>query len=358
MMGNQNWHVEIIFQDNVKWLVRFHLVKVSSPPEIHNWILRSEATTMIYFQKHTRIPTPKVFDWACKSDPRNEIGVDYILMEELEGKPLNWQEATPQQREKVMQQLADAFLEIDKHPFKAMGSLYASSMAETTIEVRGLANPSTFQVGKGPLGPFSSPLKGSQAILDSYFAIIANGEIESVGSTDIHLTHRFCRDNIGALFENDTVSSENEFFLKHPDDKGDHILVNDAFDIMGIIDWEWTQTVSKAEAFCSPCTTWPLREFYDGSNEFTAHELQLAAIFREKGREDLANCVMDGRKVQRFFFGLGPASSFVDTQTLSNLFMGLQKSFNYYEDGWGSWRDKALKKWKDDELLIDLLRLE
>ena len=210
-------------------------------------------------------------------------------------------------------------------------------MADTTIDVRGLANPSTFQVGNGPLGPFSSSLKGSQVILDCYLAMIASGEIGSVCSTDVYLTHRFCQDNIGALFEDDTVSSGNNFFLKRPDDKSDHTLVNDSFEIVGLIYWEWTQTVSKAEAFCSPCMMWPLREFYDGSNELTTYELRLAAIFWEKGRGDLANYAMDGGKVQRLFFSLGPERSFVDTQALSNLFIGLQKAFNRYEDGWGSW---------------------
>ena len=242
---------------------------------------------MLYLQQHTCIPTPKVFNWARKSDPRNKIRVDYILMEKLEGKPLIWQEATPQQREKAMQQLADIPLEIEKHHFKLWALLYASSMADTIIDVRGLGNPSTFQVGKGPLGPFSSSLKGSRAILDSYLAMIASGGIGSICSTDIYLSHRFCRDSIGALFEDDTVSSGNNFFLKRPDDKGDHILVNDSFEIVGIIDWEWTQTVSKAEAFCSPCMMWPLCEFYDGSNELTAYELRLVAIFWEKIVETL-----------------------------------------------------------------------
>lgn len=109
-----------------------------------------------------------------------------------------------------------------------------------------------------------------------------------------------------------------------------------ALEIMGLIYWEWTQTVSKAEAFCSPCIMWPLREFYDGSNELIAYELQLAAIFWEKGRGDLANYAMDGGKVKRLFFSLGPERSFVDTQALSNLYIGLQKAFNRYEDR-GSW---------------------
>jgi len=154
MMGNQNCHAEITFEDNVKWLARFRLARTSPPPrEVREWILRSEAATMLYLQQHTRIPTPKVFDWACESDLDNPIGggVGYILMEKLDGKPLDWQTASAEQREKVMQQLADIFIEIEKHPFNAMGSLVSDGDA---YKVEGLAQQSTFRAGRGPLGPF------------------------------------------------------------------------------------------------------------------------------------------------------------------------------------------------------------
>jgi aminoglycoside phosphotransferase (APT) family kinase protein len=122
MMGNQNCHAEITFQDNVKWLARFRLARTSPPPwEVRDWILRSEAATMTYLQQHTRIPVPGIFDWACDSDPGNPLGVGYILMEELDGKPLDWQAATPAQREKVMQQLVDTFLEIEKASLSSNG---------------------------------------------------------------------------------------------------------------------------------------------------------------------------------------------------------------------------------------------
>jgi hypothetical protein len=64
----------------------------------------------------------------------------------------------------------------------------------------------------------------------------------------------------------------NHFYLKHPDDKGDHILVNDCSYIVGVIDWKWAQTVSRAEAFCSPCTLWPVAKFYEGSNELAGRK--------------------------------------------------------------------------------------
>ena len=147
--GNQNCHAEITFEDNVKWLARFRLQRTSSPPpEVRNWILRSEAATMTFLQRHTCIPVPKIFDWACESEPGNSLGVGYILVEKLDGSPLDWRRATPLQKEKLMRQLAGIFLEIEKHPFEAMGSLILSSKETIHFDVRGLADHSTFRVGK------------------------------------------------------------------------------------------------------------------------------------------------------------------------------------------------------------------
>jgi len=355
MMGGQNCHVEIVFQDNVKWLARFRLARTSSPPpEVRDRILRSEAATMIYLQQHTRIPVPKIFDWACESDPRNPLGVGYILMEKLDGKPLDWQTATPAQREKIMQRLVSIFLEIEKHPFETMGSLVFSAGNTTGFDVQGLAHQATSRAGGGgPLGPFSSSLEGSRALLKSYLTMMASGEIEACHPVDVYLAHRFRLDVVDSFWGK--VPPEGQFFLKHPDDKGDHILVNDSFDIIGVIDWEWTQTVSKAEAFCSPCMMWPVTKFYNGSNELDANELRLADIFRERGREDLANCVIEGRKVQRFLFALGPDSSFLDRKTFIDLFMGLKRAFDFGDEGWEQWKGKALEKWKGDKLLQALL---
>lgn len=226
MMGNQNFHAEITFQDGVKWLARFRLARTSSPPQqVRDCILRSEAATMIFFQQHTCVPAPKVFDWASESDPK--------LMEKLAGSPLDWNSATPAQREKVTHQLADIFLELEKHPFDAMGSLLSQGDA---VSIQGLAHQSTFQVGKGPIGPFSSSLEGSRAVINSYLTMIASGEIDAACPVYRYLAHRFRLDIVADALGHEDGASAGRFFLKHPDDKGDHILVNDSFDIVGIID--------------------------------------------------------------------------------------------------------------------------
>ncbi|KAJ2985829.1 hypothetical protein NUW58_g5330 [Xylaria curta] len=341
MMGGQNCHAEITFQDNVKWLARFRLAKASSPPaKARDYILRSEAATMAFLRKHTRIPSPEIFDWACESDPQNPLGeVGYILMEKIEGEPLNWQRATSSQKEKVMQQLADILLEIEKHPF------------DRVSHITQLFRPGC----EGPLGPFYSSVEAARATVKHYLDMIATGEIAATYPIDVYLVHRFRLDILDELEGN--IFSEGKYFLKHPDDKGDHILVNKDYDIVGVIDWEWCRTVSREDAFSSPCMMWPVAEFYDGSNELNNDELRFASIFKERGRDDLANHVTEGRKAQRFFFALGAASDCQsDYQTFVNLFMGLKRAFDSDEEDWEEWKTKALEKWKSDKLLQVLLQ--
>lgn len=378
MMGGQNCHAEIVFADGVVWLARFRLSSpISPPPEVRDYVLKSEAATMEFLQRHTRIPSPRVFDWACESDPANTVGVGYILMEKLQGTPLDWQGATAAQREKVVRQLVDIMLEIERHPFDRLGSLVAttamsggetaSAAAEPLIQVQGLAQHSTFRSGEhhGPLGPFRSSWEASRALVEAHLRMIAGGEIGTAeNAVDVFLTHRFRLDVLDRVWKATTAAGEEDekFFLKHADDKGDHIFVNADFDIVGIIDWEWCSTASKEEAFSSPCMIWPVEAFYDGSNELADEELLLARIFCERGRDDLARCVLDGRKVQRLLFALGPGgASLEDRRTLACLFMGLKRAFDpghgeeekrgREEEEWEAWRARALVKLEHDALL-------
>ncbi|KAI0172481.1 hypothetical protein GGR52DRAFT_409180 [Hypoxylon sp. FL1284] len=359
MMRGQNCHAEITFQDNVKWLARFRLANISSPPqEVRDYILASEVASMDFLHRHTSIPSPKVFDWARESDPSNPLGqVGYILMEKMEGRPLDWQAATPWQKEKIMQQLVDIFLEIEKHPFDLMGSI-VPSRNPYSVGIQGFAQYATYRIGKeGPVGPFRSSLEAARAVIELYLAMIASGEIGATHPIDVFLVHRFRLDLLEDPGEGAVPAEPEKFFLKHPDDKGDHILVNSNFDIVGMIDWEWCQTVSKEDTFSSPCMMWPVARFYDGFNDLADEEERLAMIFRERGRDDLAQYVIKGRKTQRFLFALGPGTgSHNDRKTFIDLFMGLRRAFNATEEDWEDWRTKSLEKWKSEELLKLLLR--
>ncbi|KAI0466872.1 hypothetical protein F4859DRAFT_507140 [Xylaria cf. heliscus] len=209
-------------------------------------------------------------------------------------------------------------------------------------------------ISQAQVGPFSSSLEAFRSSIKLYPAKIASGEIGAIYPIDVYLMHCFgldLLDNTGL----DILSGE-RVYLKHPDDKCDHILVNEDFDIVGIKDWEWCQTVSKREAFSSLCMTWLVANFYDGSNELADEELRLATIFCERGRGDLANYIIEGRKVQRLLFALGPGTGSHDRKTLIDLFMGLERAFDHAEEEWENWRMKALDRWKNDELLQALLQ--
>lgn len=103
----------------------------------------------------------------------------------------------------------------------------------------------------------------------------------------------------------ESASREGPFYLKHYDDKGDHILVDDDYNITGIIDWEFASAEAKELAFSSPCMMWPVGDFYDGSNALSEDEVRFAAAFGRRGRGDLAELVRRGRRWQRFLFFLG-----------------------------------------------------
>ncbi|KAG6284998.1 hypothetical protein E4U46_006331 [Claviceps purpurea] len=375
-MGGQNCHADITFEDGVVWLARFRVVSaVAPPPEVRDYILQSEATTMQFLECHTRVPCPRVFDWACESDPTNTIGVGYILMEKLNGTSLIWQKATAAQKEKIVRQLADIMLEIERHPFDQFGSLVGATKirgghatqgaaVESQIQVGALADFTTFRSGDGgmPLGPFRSSEEAFRATVEANIRMVVTGEIGSAENVlDILLAYRFMLDVLDQMSEKHATPEKGgeQFFLKHVDDKGDHILVNDDFDIVGIIDWEWCSTAPREQAFSSPQMMWPINAFYDGSNELAEEELFLARVFRERGREDLASCVLHGRKVQRLIYALGPLVVDADKKTLSCLFVGLKRAFEENdiktdgegeEDEWETWKAKALEDWKHEAL--------
>lgn len=91
-----------------------------------------------------------------------------------------------------------------------------------------------------------------------------------------------------------TNTTAGSFYLKHFDDKGDHILIDEQYNVTGIIDWEFASTESKNLAFSAPCMMWPVGDFYDGKNGISQDELAFAQIFRQHGREDIADIILGG----------------------------------------------------------------
>jgi hypothetical protein len=351
-MGGQNCHVDVEFEDGTVWLARIRLDDPLLPPkptQMH--IFTSEVATLRFLEK-TAVPAPKVYTYAAESGP-NLVGASYVLMEKLPGAPLRWDKATFGQRRKVMSQLADIFLELEKFPFSTSGSLCLSH--DVSI-VSGFAQSSLFSSPEQTLGPFESVESSLRAMILQQQDQIVNEELSSL-AVDNYLSHCWRHDMIAHVGTH-CHEMGSGFFLKHFDDKGDHILVDTDFNITGMIDWEFASAEPKALAFSTPCMLWPVGDFYNGKNELSAEEIEFAKIFEARDREDIGKIVRESRKMQRFtFFNGGGISR--DLGEFQALFTGLRAAWARKDEQLGSyedWKRDASERLRGDERLQILLQ--
>lgn len=309
------------------------------------------------------VPVPQIYGYGLES-VENMVGTSYVLMEKLKGKPLDWYSANPEQRAKVMEQLADIYVELEKHPMPLTGSLYTHIKQSHSRETPSMANstfgpfaqPPCFETPEKALGPFAELDEAYPALIRQQMHTFLNHELSGL-PLDNYLTLIWRLENLSNLIEG-SVSRKGPFYLRHFDDKGDHILIDEHFNITGIIDWEFASFEAKEQAFNSPCMMWPVGDFFDGGNDLSEDELQFAAMFEQRGRADLAKVIRGSRQWQRYLYFLGGGFP-TDIDELKSLFEGLRKSFsvNMMEDlkPYEKWRQDMLDRFKRSDLGIQAL---
>ncbi|KAJ5469741.1 hypothetical protein N7539_009359 [Penicillium diatomitis] len=279
VMGGMNYHIEISFDDGISWLARVRRSNATSPPaELRDYILRSEVSTL-HFLGETQVPVPKVFDFNfCEPNP---IGVGYILMEKLPGSSLRWSLATPEQRKKVASQLADIYIELKAHPFAMTGSMHHPGSYDLGPFARESLTDFHDSQMKA-LGPFFSIELYFSAHIRLILDLIVRQESYVDRAVDAFLIHRFLLDKVPEACSQ-RLLDDGKFYLKHADEKGDQILVDEEFNITGIIDWEWAYTDSKSGAFNSPIVLLPVADFYAGKTSIGEDETFLQSALKQKG---------------------------------------------------------------------------
>jgi hypothetical protein len=231
---------------------------------------------------------------------------------------------------------------------------------DTTIA--GFALPQLFATGEGAtMGPFSTAGDALQAIIHAQLRLSATGEVSGL-PLDNYLADQWKLEAIpqlcAAVVPDDAGP---RFYLKHNDDKGDHLLVDEDYRITAIIGWEYASTEVKDLAFTSPCMMWPVGDVYDSKNNLSPEELEFAGIFCKRGRHDMAKLILKGRKWQRFLFSLSEnmPSGLNEFQAL---FQGLRAAMMDYKDThklepYTEWKRKAIAKFvKTDVHLQKLLK--
>jgi len=351
-MGGMNYHIEVLFEDGISWLARIRRSNATSPPpELRNYVMRSEVATLQFLSK-TNVPASKVFDFSF--DEANPVGVGYILMEKMPGSPLLWSLATTEQRNRVISQLADVYIELRAFPFATMGSL--DQLGSDNIGAFAQKSLVDFHDSyMKAIGPCSSPKEYFIASIELTLDLIMRQEAYTNRPVDAFLIHRYLLDSVPRIITNNELDDGN-FYLKHVDEKGDHILVDDDYNITGIIDWEWAYTDSKSAAFNSPIALFDVAAFYDGVNHISENEVIFAQFLEEKGHPDLGRIVRNGRLLHRFQFCCG--YDLADWEGFLGLFFGFLRALGISGHlDWEIWRAEALEMYRDDPRLQHLMSL-
>ncbi|KAI0910894.1 hypothetical protein F4823DRAFT_587987 [Ustulina deusta] len=205
---------------------------------------------------------------------------------------------------KVWSALADILDELEKHPLLKAGSLCFQS---SSIDVSAVASDRF--VVLTPEGPFDASISSYAAFAEQYLTLIADGQLYTEYPVGAYLVYRFLKDT--------EVQVPEKCFLKHVDDRGDHLLVDENLNITGIIDWQMARVVPRREDFGPSLVTADMSALCGGKVSIGADDVALAGALSGRGSPELASCMTD-EKVRRFFWGLALETKWSYAQLLAN----------------------------------------
>ncbi|KAK1243816.1 hypothetical protein MKX08_001954 [Trichoderma sp. CBMAI-0020] len=350
LMGCANYHARIRFQDgSPSWLLRVPRVAsfaVGLPAPLADYLIASEYATLKFLET-IAVPAPRAFDYGvCSNGTDHGVGLAFLLMEELPGRPWSAITATDDEKAQIWSELAEILAELEHHPFPKAGSLCFQS---SSIQVSAVASDRFIVLT--PHGPFDNSTAYYTAFAEQYLALIADGQLYTEFPIDSYLVYRFLKDNVSQLVEHGGEAKPSEdYFLKHVDDKGDHLLVDDNLRITGIIDWQMARVVPRREAFGPSLVTADMNALCGGKVSLSADDVALMDALRQKGLSWMTSCAVD-EKARRFFWGLALKSEWSDALPLA---IAILQVFGV-DQAWAQWRETALKEYESDERLKDLL---
>ncbi|KAI0977489.1 hypothetical protein F4678DRAFT_468639 [Xylaria arbuscula] len=349
-MGGKYVHLQLLFEDGTVWLARILQENhMSFSDALSNQILLSECATLRWLEA-LDLPTPRLHGYGLRGDPQNEVGVAYMIIDKLPGRPFDSVAASEEQKAKVLSQWVDVLCKLREHPFNEIGSLQFD--AGGAINVGPIASVRTRTLPC--IGPFESARDYYSSWANTYLQLISDGQLFSAYSVEAYLMFKYLKEQVkfGPWLEQWQGLDSGPFFLKHMDDKGDHILIDDNFQITGIIDWTFARTAPAYEAF-SPSLT---------SEETRNLCFRLLPRFNEE--DIILGQELQHRKAARCYFGWDDIRRFLDGPAIG---LGLPKdkavfalnvlveTFDDTTLHWHQWRRRNLNMWKDDPQLATLL---
>lgn len=297
-----NTHFFIDFDDGVKWLVRIRERKPWSPPlEMQLRIDESEVATMQAL-KGAGLPVPGAWRTAEAENVAKTEGIFYFFIEYYHGKqlpsrssPLVPDHLSQSHLEQLVLEYARFQIKLSTLKYGAIGCVLRSTEHGGDVSVGpfpSFCKPASHTL----LGPYKTQRDRYCEQIEGILGCIASGGLfaankEFATLAFIHAKRVVC--DTPAMQE-----EAHEFFIKHPDDKGD-IFFWSGDSLEGIIDWEWAYTTTAAEAFSSPYFSYSSPAYRKGSNALSHEEELLVQAYTKLDREDLAGYVKNGRIYNR-----------------------------------------------------------
>ena len=206
--------------------------------------------------------------------------------------------ADEQDKERVWSGLTDILIELKRHPFSRAGSLLPGPGPAGEEPFISATASERFLV-LSPAGPFDTAGDYLTAFAEQNMALIADGQLFTAFPVNAYLVFSFLKKKVLLLLTTENPLAD-AFYLKHVDDKGDHLMVDDDLNITGIIDWQMARIVPAIEAFGPSLATADMSAIYGGESCVTAYDRSLAHYRREKGAHDLVGLMSGDERLRRF----------------------------------------------------------
>lgn len=229
--GHHNVIFEIAFSDSSQWIVRVRLPEKDASERDHvETDMLSEIATMRVVASRTTIPLPTIYHFEV--DASNVFGFRYILMQALPGRHAQSGLAlsVPEERLRTLtDQLADYYHQLSRLRFDRIGRLWCGRTAEEQPSIVPVPN-----VG----GSFSTSLEYFYVLRKRHNRIIQS---EHAGDKEWMTAVWVLEQALPSIIVEEFIHGP--FPLCHIDLHYNNILIDDDFNITGIIDWSDSQTV-------------------------------------------------------------------------------------------------------------------
>ncbi|KDQ53299.1 hypothetical protein JAAARDRAFT_61348 [Jaapia argillacea MUCL 33604] len=228
--GYNNVVFELVFSDSVRWIAR-----VALPDDnLDTTSMLSEMAAMRIVRERISVPVPRIYGYDV--DQKNEFGFQYMLMDAIRGCSLTGpfsQTVPPEHRKKIATQLADYYHQISTIRFPEIGLPWCGTNLDEEPTIISFDGPDADYNG-----PFSSSLEYFYSVRQT-----TNDQIMEEHPDDDDWTTACW------VFKNAIPSMVLEeyiygpFPLCHLDFHHGNILLDDDFNVVGIVDWSGAQTI-------------------------------------------------------------------------------------------------------------------